>query len=282
MQQISGDPLQRKTVAQLEGDWHDEMNNNLVKTAGQANDLWAVVLGDASESTLNGYSADSVKKRLSDLEAAVSDNDSDITTINNESTIDEDTLVDALDPLVVGIAAASEKSNINLQSGSQMPLKGGDELIINDLTNDTVQQVTVSVGRSEGSTSIPLTASPSSDVSSDAVVSLYPADMRSALDAGQIKNVLWGNNDPANIGTDHESRLQNLNSRVDSVKDRIRSVETLAANSQDKARQVEGTVTSVKTTAEAAALEASKLQVTDTKLLELTSAVDGSVSSLGA
>jgi len=276
MQLISDDPLQRKTFAYLEDDWHDEMNNNLVKTVDQINDLQEVVVGSDSESALTGYSADSVKQRISDLEAAVNENDTDISNIQNDvdGSVEQQTLIDSLGHLAVGIAQNSTGSAISLQSGSNMPLKDGDELIVNDLTNDTVQQVVVSGDTSEGSTSVSLTSALGSDVAAGAVVTLYPADMRSGLDADRIKGVLWGSNDPADISTDHESRLQTLNNRVGDVQNRIRSVESIAASVKDDVRDVEGTVTQVRTTAEQASLEAKKLQVTDTKILELTSAID--------
>lgn len=281
MQLISGDPLDRKTFAYLEDDWHDEMNANLEKTVGQANDIQTVLLGDASESTLDGYSADSVQQRLSDLESGVASNDTDITNLQNDVDQSADTSVlrEALSHLAVGIAAASSGSTLDLQSGSNLPLNDGDLLVINELDGG-VQTANVSGSHSEGATSIALQSSLSSAVAADAVVTLDPTDMREGSSTGQIKDVLWGTNDPSNIGTDHESRLQQLNSRVGSLQDRVRSVESVAASSKDKAREVEGTVTSVKTTAESAAIEARKLQVTDTKILELDGAVDATVSSL--
>lgn len=192
------------------------------------------------------------------------------------SKVARSTFTTPLIDMGVGMAADSTGSRLDLWSGTNLALEEGDELIIFNPTSNTSQTATVSENQSAGTNNIALSSSLSPDVEYGEVVLLAPANMRQDPRIHPLQDILYGANDPAGINTNHETRLQNLAGRIDDAESRLRTVAQSATQTREEISEFEGAITNIRTTAQDAALEASTLQVTDQKLLRLTTTYDGS------
>lgn len=271
-QQIANDPLARKTFAYDEDNWDTEHNKNWTQTVDQINDVQRLILGSATEASLTNYSDDDIATRLDDIDQTNSDQDNRIETVENDlpDKANFSLVKDLAEQTAVATTAANSSGDttLSLQTATAVQLIDEDTLIIYDPEAESAQTATVS-GTHTDVTSITLAGPLAAPTDAGFLVLLSPADQRRSINQGALKDAVWGNLGPEEVERNHETRIRELSTQIGGLASAVQAATALADGAQNSVTELEGTITSIETTAEEAALQAETFEVADTPTLAL-------------